>query len=213
MDNNISELLNKALSNPEMLETISAMLPAVSAIMGGDKGGGKDKKIVETTALPQSSEAAEPQNNPPSSPTSRQSIEQLIADEAVTAAFKNLVTAINAAQNIQPDSLPQTNSDNPEKAENTSELGNILGSLMAKMSDTEKSAADDESNGDGGIEKALNLFKNFSAVTGPDKDERVKLLLALKPFLKDERQGKVDTAIKYMSVAKIINVFGKNGFV
>jgi len=234
MDNNISELLNKTLSNPEMLDKIAAILPAVSTLMGGNN----DKKVVETTALPDKTSNPEPQENQQTSPppqNHRISPEQVIANENVTTAFKNLIIAINAAQNSsepKTDSTGSTeasNSNNTDKSDTVSAsvLGNILGSLLsgsnsnktqdsstpAEASNASGETSESTPNSENGIEKKLDSLKKFSNVTGPEKDERVKLLLALKPFLKDERQGKVDTAIKYMSVAKILNLFGKNGFV
>ena len=251
MDNNISELLNKVLSNPEMLDKVTSMLPAVSALMGGDK----DKKVVETTALPDKQEnSGEQDNSQPSPPPQTQniSIEQLIVNENVVSAFKNLIIAINTAQNPQSDTVTQSNpnslnnsnvpngnntiesklgdllaslsanksddTSNKNDAVSASTLGNILGSLISNtkpngIANGGEDTAEFQSEDNNGAEKALESLKKFSAITGPEKDERVKLLLALKPFLKDERQGKVDTAVKYMSVAKIINLFGKNGFV
>ena len=242
MDNNISDLLNKALSNPEMMNKITTLLPVVSSIIGGESNR-ENKKIVETTVLPDKTSSSEAQP-PPSAPVQNQiSIEHLIADENVISAFKNLITAINSAQNGHtyannssvPDaadkesklgellsSLTGSKADNTDKSDavSASALGNILGSLLSSQqkSNTDITTSEDETSetlndGGGNVEKALESLTKLSAVTGPEKDERVRLLLALKPFLKDERQGKVDTAIKYMSVAKILNVFGKNGFV
>lgn len=224
MDNNISDLLNKVLSNPDMLEKVTTLLPVVSNLMGD--GG---KKIIETSALPSKPENTEPQNNtaqqPAAAPAPQISLETLIANEEVITAFKNLIIAINNAQNIQPAAVPafaETRQTPRESdAASASSLGNILGSLFNTSSNSDAKAeaasepapsaesADNTAN----VEKALGALQKFSGIASPEKDERVKLLLALKPFLKGGRQGKVDTAIKYMSAAKILNLFGKNGFV
>ena len=113
--------------------------------------------------------------------------EDLMADSEVAAALKNLITALNRA------------------------------SAAAKPAETIAAipamAAGSPDDKDEKIEKTLDTLKNFSSATNPESDNRSKLLLALKPFLKDTRKTKIDTAIKYMNAAKIISLFGKNGFV
>ena len=72
-------------------------------------------------------------------------------------------------------------------------------------------AADAPKNFD--IEKALGVLKNVSAETSPQKDNRIQLLLSLKPFMKDGRKQKIDMAVKYLNAAKDFNMIGKNGFI
>jgi len=125
----------------------------------------------------------------------KMSAENLMANAEVMAAFKNLINALNSASSNIPagdavPSVPPNNNDNNN--ENNAGNPEILTS---------------------GIEKTLDTFKNFSGAANPESDHRSKLLLALKPFLKDARQTKIDAAIKYMNAAKIITLFGKNGFV
>lgn len=52
------------------------------------------------------------------------------------------------------------------------------------------------------IQRALQLFSEFSR----SDDERVALLLALKPFLKEERYAKVDRAIQIARLSRVIRV-------
>lgn len=65
----------------------------------------------------------------------------------------------------------------------------------------EEPAPPDVNDGDidiGALTRMLSLMKN----TGGD-DTRVKLLLALKPNLSPERQGKVDSAIRILKLIEL----------
>ncbi|GHV12657.1 hypothetical protein FACS1894219_06000 [Clostridia bacterium] len=63
------------------------------------------------------------------------------------------------------------------------------------------------------IERATQALGKIREVTAPEANDHAKLLLALKPFLKENRRSKIDTAVKYMNAAKILKTFGKDGFV
>jgi len=63
------------------------------------------------------------------------------------------------------------------------------------------------------IERALSALKGVGGFTSPEHDHRVKLLLALRPFMQNNRRTKIDHAIKYMNAAKIFSLLGKKGFV
>lgn len=52
------------------------------------------------------------------------------------------------------------------------------------------------------IQRALQLFSEFSH----SDDERAALLLALKPFLKEERYAKVDRAVRIARLSRVIRV-------
>ena len=189
MDSGISDMLNSVLSNPDALNKIMTLMPAVTQMMnsGGSNNSGNQnnqipEKIVETTTINASANAPQPENNI--------TAENLMANAEVINAFKNLITVMNAASKPPPTAAATSTATTEEnKAEEISSNPNI------------------------NIEKTLDTLKNFTSVTSPESDRRLTLLLALKPFLRDGRKTKIDTAVKYMNAAKIINTFGKNGFV
>jgi len=226
MDSGISEMINGVLSNPDALNKIMTLMPAVAQMMNGggsnnssNLNNSKQEKIVETTVV----------NNPDAPANPGISTENLMSNEKVISAFKNLITALNDASS---DNSTNKNANEPEKpndndavmasafqnnqnninADNIANIASMLGSAIKSQPQTGNNQ-NQEDNTSGTIEKTLDTLKNFSSVTSPESDHRSKLLLALKPFLKDGRKTKIDTAIKYMNAAKIINLFGKNGFV
>jgi len=235
MDGGITEMINGVLSNPDALSKIMTLMPAVAQMMNGGGSNNlnninslnapnqeKQEKIVETTAVNKSGAA-----------NGGISAENLMANEKVMSAFKNLLAALNEANetNETPpndgDGVPASsfqnanntnnnnNNNNNINADNIANIASMLGSAM-KSQGNGGSPADGINHSqteNSGIEKTLDTLKNFTSATNPENDHKSKLLLALKPFLKDGRKTKIDTAIKYMNAAKIINLFGKNGFV
>ena len=214
MDSGISEMISGVLSNPDAINKIITMMPAVAQMM--NSGGLKKEKIVETTVI---------DKNKPETPDNNISAESLMANENVMNALKNLISALNDASannnNISENNENTETGDKPDNNDavmtsanvnnNFENIVNMLGSAL--NSQNNQTNQDDSANINSGIEKTLDTLKNFSSATSPEGDHKSKLLLALKPFLKDDRKNKIDTAIKYMNAAKIINLFGKNGFV
>lgn len=59
------------------------------------------------------------------------------------------------------------------------------------------------------FEKIMKLQEIFSAFS--EKDKNTELLLALKPYLKDEKKKKVDKAIKIMKLLAVWNIVKNSG--
>jgi predicted protein tyrosine phosphatase len=134
-----------------------------------------------------------------------------MTDENVAAALKNLISALNAA-NKPPESAAQ----NQHIQHNPAVNPNAVPAFAQQQTVSNPAAEQTESPVQPVqpiIERTLDTLKNASAIANPENDHRAKLLLSLKPFLKESRQNKIDMAIKYLNAAKILNAFGKNGFV
>ena len=159
MDGSIPDALSGILSNPDALNKIMALMPAVAQMMNGSGSNNINQEKIIETKIADKSDLSNISN------ISAVSTENLMANTEVMAALKNLITAINSSAAVN----------------NGGEIKSEAIPAISKVS--------------------------------PENDRRAKLLLALKPFLKEGRQTKIDTAIKYMNAAKIINMFGKNGFV
>ena len=202
----------------------------------------KQDKIVETTLANSNADNSDNTNksDAQANQNANLSAENLMANAEVMNALKNLITALNAASTVNNNSGVDSNGSGnenqieerpeavttsapvsaPPNMNNIESIVNMLSSAAKSqgnisagnnINENENENAGDNTNGR--IEKTLDTLKNFSSATSPEGDNRSKLLLALKPFLRDERKTKIDTAIKYMNAAKIITLFGKNGFV
>ena len=244
MDNNFSDLIGGVLSNPEMLNKMLTLMPIVSQMLNSDSAnsannsnsanslsnsGNSSNKIAETTASPD-------ERQPPPQANQEKTPENLLADENVMTALKNLILALNSANSASvasaspapaafpaspaQNNIPVTNVLNAAglTSANLNNINNIntaneVNNTNGTVNQTNQANQTNQNNQANNIEKTLDTLKNISGATSPESDHRAKLLLALKPFLKEERKNKIDTAIKYINAAKIFNMFGKNGFV
>jgi hypothetical protein len=207
VDNGISEMLNSVLSNPESLGKIMAMMPAVAQMMNaGSPNPLNNQEPAPVAAL----SAPAPSNTDTAAAAS-----DITANAEVMNALKNLVAVLNSASSA---SVPSSDAAVPAMAaitadNNSNNNNNNIAGIAEKIEQIEQIEKTAEKPDTAGIEKTLDALKNFSSATSPENNHRTKLLLAIKPFLKDGRKTKIDTAIKYMNAAKIISMFGKNGFV
>lgn len=196
MDSNISDLLGGVLSNPEMMSKVQTLLPLVSQMMKSSGTNTSETPAPPVQPAPVINQAAQPDN--------------VMANANVAAAIQNLITALNASnQSNQANQSSQSN----QTATPVQDAVPVFAAQTQQQFEPEE-LPQPEINSDAiNIEKTLNTLKNVSAVASPENDHRAKLLLSLKPFLKESRRTKIDTAIKYINAAKIFSMFGKNGFV
>ena len=93
--------------------------------------------------------------------------------------------------------------DNPEQ-----KIAAALSSLGIDGGEEEK-APEPQPKEEAGLEldALLQIGNLISQVNG--EDERARLLLALKPFISEERRPKIDTAVKLLKLAKMAEAAGK----
>ncbi|MDD6269551.1 MAG: hypothetical protein PUA84_05815 [Oscillospiraceae bacterium] len=89
----------------------------------------------------------------------------------------------------------------PESMQQLQELASLLGN--DDDSDEEQAAHQEKSSGDSGFDIG-KIMQLSSLMNSTKNDEDAALLLALKPHLKEERQKKVDKAVKLL---KLIDVW------
>lgn len=53
----------------------------------------------------------------------------------------------------------------------------------------------------------LSALQNASPIRGKERDDRVNLLLSIKPFLNDKKQQRVDSLVKALNAAKLISTY------
>jgi len=190
MDSGISEMLNSVLSNPESLNKLMTIMPVVAQAMNNSGSGGA-QPAVEPAPAPAADGSGSSMPPNPAPNDSNTYAENPMSNPEVADALKNLIAALGTTGSANNAAKPAA--------------------VPAFAQPSSVPVADDENKFK--IEKTLDTLKNFTSATNPESDHKLKLLLALKPFVKDDRKNKIDHAIKYMNAAKIISLFGKNGFV
>jgi hypothetical protein len=97
--------------------------------------------------------------------------------------------------------------------ENNNDMLNILLSAIGDKSESKKSEMENESeNFDfSGIDldMIMKLGDIISGLNTTDKD--TELLIALKPYLKEKNQAKIDTAIKLFRLVSILPAIKETG--
>ncbi len=106
-----------------------------------------------------------------------------------------------------------------EEGEN--QIQNLIGMLTGgEKADTEPQASDQSSSsgsqsdlfsGPGDIETIMKIQSILGIMSNNKNDANTAFLNSLKPFLKKERQKKLEQATKLMSVAKVIKLFKDSG--
>lgn len=84
-------------------------------------------------------------------------------------------------------------------------------SLLPDASDQKEEASGNQEGAkeDGiGLEELISIAGIVSELGS--EDARSRLLLAIKPFLDEEKQPKVDTAVKLLKLAKMAETAGKH---
>ena len=93
------------------------------------------------------------------------------------------------------------------------QLKSVASSLLSKDGESEKTERAEEiyeDSDDGGLGDLLGnidigtLTKIFSKLKAGPNDRKANLLRALKPLLSDKRKGKVDEAIRLLSLTNLL---------
>ena len=89
----------------------------------------------------------------------------------------------------------------------------LVSSLGIKPRGTESVAAisDDQADGPGnnGLQETsvVNQLASRQSIGSAARDDRVNLLLSIKPFLNNRKQQRVDSLIKALGAVKLINAY------
>ena len=137
----------------------------------------------------------EQQNNAPEQPA-QQSTQQSQSNSTGGIDFSQLANLLG--QQSAPAQTPQTNNNPLGALSSLGGLGNTLGAL---------------GGGNGVSPGMLNTFMKISPLLGSryQEDDNTRLLHALRPLLKSERQKKLDEAIKIMRMLKFLPLLKEQG--
>ena len=93
-------------------------------------------------------------------------------------------------------------------------LKNILTNISSSSEDTtEKSNQDSRTADNSGIdiETILKMKKIMDSFNNSENDSRSNLLLSLKPYLADNKKQKIDQYVKFLNLAKVIELMNPLG--
>lgn len=89
--------------------------------------------------------------------------------------------------------------------ESLSTLSQLAESFLAGGDENQDKADEHKDDSNSGSEIDIAAFARLSGILGnlSDDNEESRLLLALKPYLKDKRKEKVDETVKLMKLIKL----------
>lgn len=98
-------------------------------------------------------------------------------------------------------------------------MKNINSSNSANSATQENNSANNISNNSSDIpnfdpqtiNQIKNIMGNFNSTNNNNNDDMSRLLLALKPYLRDKKQGKIDNYINLIKMGKMAKLFDLMG--
>ena len=105
----------------------------------------------------------------------------------------------NLKENNTPTEIHTTNNTTTTNNETNFNLNDIINNLTSST----ENKTNEESNFD--INNILKFQKILSSFNS--EDPRKKLLLSLKPFLRESRQNKINEYITYLTIIKTLGIF------
>ncbi len=106
-----------------------------------------------------------------------------------------------------------SNNENNSNPINPEMLKNIVGMFNQNNNSSDSSSDNDNSANTPNIDiNTILKIKTIMDKMNSNKDDpRSKLLLSLKPYLKESRKSKVDQYIQLFNMGKIMEAFNQNG--
>lgn len=120
--------------------------------------------------------------------------------------FQNIISNMNSS-NSNTDSSNKNSGISPEAISN-------LVSMLNKNNtsdNTKNDSNDDSSNSGYNIDfETIMKFKNIMDKMNSKDDPRSKLLISLKPYLKDNKKNKIDQYIQFLNISRVMEMFTKS---
>lgn len=78
-------------------------------------------------------------------------------------------------------------------------------------SDNSSEGSSKEENSNMGIDfETIMKFKNIMDKMNSKDDPRSKLLISLKPYLKDNKKNKIDQYVQFLNISRVMDMFTKS---
>lgn len=129
--------------------------------------------------------------------------------------LQSIISNMNSS-NKNTDSSNKNNGISPETINNLMNMlnnSNINGTAGASEHTNNSNGSNNQNDNNFnnmGIDfETILKFKTIMDKMNSKDDPRTKLLISLKPYLKDSRKSKIDQYIQFLNMSKVIDVFSK----
>lgn len=124
--------------------------------------------------------------------------------------MSEIINKISSMMNNSSSSSKEGNNSSSISPETISQMIQMLQNGSGSENSQNSGSSDSTTSSNNiDIETILKFKTMFDKINSKD-DERSRLLLALKPYLKDSRKNKVDKYIQFLNLSKVIDVFGNS---
>lgn len=128
-------------------------------------------------------------------------LKSLLNNENISDELKNILSNMATNKNKETKS---TESISPDA------ISNLMSMLKNNSSSNTNSNPESNSNSENNIDfETIIKLKNMMDKMNSKDDPRSKLLISLKPYLKESRKSKVDQYIQFLNMSKVFNLFSK----
>lgn len=136
-------------------------------------------------------------------------IQAMLSNGNIPNELKDIISNINSSKK---NDASQNNNISPESI---STLINMLNSNKKTEEESSTNTENHENKNDSNSNFNFDLetimkLKSIIDKMNSKEDPRSKLLISLKPYLKNSRKNKVDQYIQFFNMSKIIDAFSKN---
>lgn len=132
-------------------------------------------------------------------------IKSMMNNGNIPDEFQNIISNMNSSN---------SNTDSNKNGGISPEAINNLVSMLNKnnTSDTAKDDSTNNSSNSGyNIDfETIMKFKNIMDKMNSKDDPRSKLLISLKPYLKDNKKNKIDQYIQFLNISRVMDMFTKS---
>lgn len=128
-------------------------------------------------------------------------------NEDLSEIIEKFKSTINNSDNSESNTSSASGSPNisPETISNMIQM--LKSKTEANSSESTSTEQNSSSTSNIDIETILKFKNMFDKMNSKD-DPRSKLLMALKPYLKESRKEKLDKYVQLFNISKVIDVFG-----
>lgn len=149
-------------------------------------------------------------------------IKNMMNNGSIPKDLQNIISSMNSS-NDNNNSSSNNSSISPETISNLMSMlngslgtptptGSTEGSSSKTSNNSNENSNQNNNNSNNlGIDfETIMKFKSIMDKMNSKDDPRSRLLISLKPYLKDSRKNKVDQYIQFLNMSKVIDVFSKS---
>lgn len=138
-----------------------------------------------------------------------ENLKSMLNNSNIPDNLQDILSKLNSSSNSD-NSSTQNTGISPEAISNLVSMLNSHSKSNANTEDKVSNNTDQQNSNKSSIDlETIIKFKTIMDKMNSKDDPRSKLLISLKPYLKDSRKNKLDQYIQFLNMSKVISLFSK----